>query len=179
VNDYCSYPVRKHPRLKQYDYGNQGSYHIIIQTLSDAPPLLQLHFVDEEIWDFSIPRNSLIYDDSVRTVLAPLGKTWLCAMKQAVSRFPSIKKVDDFVIMPTHIHLLLSITDRSDKNVTDYVRYLKSITTITWNKAQGTTGNSVFQKSFYDHIIRGEEDYQETIRYINQNPFKEIQKSPP
>ena len=37
---------------------------------------------------------------------------------------------------------------------------------------QGTVGEKVFQRSFYDHIIRDREDYEEHLRYIRENPLR-------
>ena len=33
-------------------------------------------------------------------------------------------------------------------------------------------GNTIWQKSFYDHIIRNHEDYEEHLRYIYENPMR-------
>ena len=37
---------------------------------------------------------------------------------------------------------------------------------------QGTVGEKVFQRSFYDHIIRDRENYEEHLRYIHDNPAR-------
>ncbi len=37
---------------------------------------------------------------------------------------------------------------------------------------QGTVGEKVFQRSFYDHIIRDRENYEEHLRYIHENPLR-------
>ena len=40
------------------------------------------------------------------------------------------------------------------------------------NKLRGTTGEKVFQRSFYDHIIRNRKDYEESYKYIHENPMR-------
>ena len=52
-----------------------------------------------------------------------------------------------YVIMPNHIHFLVGIQPKAD-------------------------GHSVFQRSFYDHIIRTETDYWAIVQYIDENPLK-------
>jgi len=37
-------------------------------------------------------------------------------------------------------------------------------------------GESIFQRSYYDHIIRNEQDFIETVRYIDNNPQKYLLK---
>lgn len=52
------------------------------------------------------------------------------------------------------------------------MRVLKSITTRRWNALQGTTGQRLWQPSFYDHIIRDETDYLTKWNYIETNPAR-------
>ena len=33
-------------------------------------------------------------------------------------------------------------------------------------------GFSIWQKTYYDHVIRNEQDYEEYMRYIEENPLK-------
>lgn len=83
--------------------------------------------------------------------------------------------VDSYVIMPNHIHLLIGVVmdgGRGDPSPTIHsiMGWLKYQTTKEINKMQGTVGEKVFQRSFYDHIIRDREDYEEHLRYIRDNP---------
>ncbi|MBR6921224.1 MAG: hypothetical protein IKH51_03420 [Clostridia bacterium] len=72
--------------------------------------------------------------------------------------------------MPDHIHLLLSI--RADENgrpmvaptVSRIVQQLKGYVT-------KRIGRPIWQKLFYDHIIRSKEDYNEHLKYIYENPM--------
>ena len=56
------------------------------------------------------------------------------------------------------------------KNISSIVRSIKTLTT-------KEIGHSIFQRSYYDHIIRSEEDYKEIWEYIENNPKKEILKA--
>lgn len=53
----------------------------------------------------------------------------------------------------------------------DIICSFKSVTTIECRK-NGLDSNKLFQTSFYDHVIRDEEDYRNHYTYIDSNPLK-------
>ena len=73
--------------------------------------------------------------------------------------------------MPDHIHLIIRIENGTmwasspTKRVSPIVRSLKILTS-------KEIGKSIFQRSFYDHIIRNQADYNEVWEYIDNNPTK-------
>ena len=76
------------------------------------------------------------------------------------------------MIMPNHIHAVLVIEggaagDRCPA-ITDIVCAYKSLTTRECKKLQPI--DKLFQSSFYEHVIRGREDYEEIAQYIANNP---------
>ena len=81
--------------------------------------------------------------------------------------------VDHDTIMPNHIHLLLQINTDDDgrpmgaPTVSTVINQLKGIIT-------KQVGFPVWQKSYYDHIIRGKKDYLEIWDYIEGNPYRWI-----
>ena len=87
--------------------------------------------------------------------------------------------VDRYVIMPNHVHLLLTVhgasggaspspTDKTD--VTAVIGTFKSLTTRQWHTMGGT--GPLWQRSYYDHIVRNEEDYRQIADYIKTNPAR-------
>jgi len=87
----------------------------------------------------------------------------------------SFLKVDKYVIMPNHIHLLLILENGAAgasprPTVTDIICAYKSLTTRECKKVYDT--GKVFQTSFYEHIIRNCDDYNETVKYIHENPMR-------
>ena len=148
---------RKHPRLKEYDYCLPGCYFVTIHTLPDAPPLSQ---VDNS----SISRRA-----SIR-LLTP-GEISEQHLFELEKRFPNIK-LDKYVIMPTHIHAILILTEAGGTPLTGIVGAYKSLTTRALNQAFHTPGRKWFQTSFYETILRSEKAYQECWRYIDENPDK-------
>ena len=77
----------------------------------------------------------------------------------------SAPQIERYVIMPDHLHLIVRIEEDSGDSVGCVVRSLKTLTT-------KRAGESIFQRSYYDHVIRNEQDYLETVQYIENNPRK-------
>ena len=73
----------------------------------------------------------------------------------------SIPGIDKYVIMPNHIHMIIHKTNGN--SIISDMRAFKSLVT-------KKIGESIWQVSFYDHIIRNEADYREKRQYIENNP---------
>ena len=80
------------------------------------------------------------------------------------------------MIMPNHIHLLISVNSESESGgalraspptnkVSNFVTALKKFTS-------KEIGENIWQRGFHDHIIRDEEDYLTRWQYIDENPQK-------
>jgi len=74
-----------------------------------------------------------------------------------------------YVIMPDHIHLL--ITPREGSSISDIMRNLKSYAVREMRHALGIDG-PVWQRRFYDRVIRNEEQFRSALDYIHLNPVK-------
>ena len=89
-------------------------------------------------------------------------------------RYPCLT-VDRYIIMPNHIHVVLILNNIAAgasprPTIMDIICAYKSITTIE-SKKNGFDGK-LFQASFHEHIIRGQEDYEEIVKYIYENPIR-------
>lgn len=73
-----------------------------------------------------------------------------------------------YVIMPDHLHLLLSV--KEDGNISNLMHDFKSHTAQEINKILDRTG-ALWQNGFYDHMIRDERDFQRRLDYIHKNPL--------
>jgi len=86
--------------------------------------------------------------------------------------YPSVR-VDKFVIMPNHIHAILAIeNNNADKqqNLLKIVGQYKM--TVTKNIRKESPDAVVWQRCFYDHVIRNQADYERVWTYIHGNPQK-------
>ena len=75
------------------------------------------------------------------------------------------------MVMPNHVHLLLQIRTDIDgrpmaaPTVSSVINQMKG-------SISKQIGFSVWQKGFYDHVVRGEQDYREIWNYIDGNPAR-------
>jgi len=147
-------PKRKPTRLKNFDYSSGGYYFITICTHNKRKILC----------------------DIVGEGLCALPKIKLSSIGVIVNE--SIKYIDDiyentfvdkYVVMPNHIHLIIKNQTGGHGDpplqIYDIIGRFKSYTT---NKYDG----ELWQRSFHDHIIRGEKDYLKIWEYIDTNPQK-------
>ena len=84
--------------------------------------------------------------------------------------YPSVF-VDKYVIMPNHIHMIVVI-DRGGPGRTQFAPTLSRILKQFKGSVTKQVGAPIWQKSFYDHVIRNEAEYLDTWAYIDENPAK-------
>ena len=153
---YMELPKRKQNRLTEYDYSTPNAYFITVCTHN---------------------RKNLFWKDIEAAIDCPgnipltmLGMITNQVIHNIPNHYPAIT-VDHAVIMPNHIHLLLQIHTDADgrplaaPTVSTVINQIKGVVS---KKA----GFSVWQKGFYDHVIRGEQDYRDIWNYIEGNPGK-------
>ena len=148
-------PKRKPTRLKEYDYSTPGAYFITICTKDKKELLSKIVGDDAHI----VPKNSL----------SEFGLICDKYINNINVKYENIT-IDKYVIMPNHIHLIIFLygTMRASsptKNIATIIRSFKTMVT-------KEIGNSIWQRSYHDHIIRGEKDYLKIWEYIDNNPLK-------
>ena len=73
-----------------------------------------------------------------------------------------------YCVMPDHVHLLLSPSETCD--VITFVGEFKSLVQrAAWE--QGTAGH-VWQRSFWDHLLRADEELEQAVSYVVNNPVR-------
>ena len=82
--------------------------------------------------------------------------------------------VDSFVVMPNHVHAIVQLHERARQasHLRVVVGGFKSGSAREINLARGTPGEPVWQRGYYDHVIRDEEDLARARRYIEENPLR-------
>ena len=155
-------PKRKHPRLDDYDYSSAGAYFVTICTENRRCVLSR------------VVGRGLAPAETNDIEYTPFGKIAEHQLLSLKDRF-SYLVIDQYVIMPNHIHAILMLESEAAgasprPTITDIVCAYKSLTTRECKK-NGFYGK-LFQTSFYEHIIRGREDYAEIVKYIYENPIR-------
>ena len=145
---------RKPLRLKTWDYSSTGAYFITICAKEK-----------KRVFGRVVGADVLI---GPHTELSAYGRV----VDHVLSQMCYVEK---YVIMPNHIHIIFVIPKQhADANgpmgtsaptVPGLVRYLKRSVT-------QTVKENIWQRSYYDHIIRNESDYLRIWDYIDTNPAK-------
>ena len=104
---------RKSPRLKNFDYSSVGGYFITICTQDRIPLLSDVVPVGEGLSptapnDGTMPVGEGLAPPEIKfiTKLKPCGEIAKRNLQSINNRFPSVT-VEDFIIMPDHIHIIL------------------------------------------------------------------------
>ena len=164
------YKHRKHPRLSTYDYSNNGAYFITI-CIKDRQRILSN--IVRRTESISNNMNQNFYELQLTTI----GRIAEKYIKLIPAYYLNVL-VDKYVIMPDHIHILLSV-ENSEKWRAESTRPTINISRIVGalkRLIQKEVGYKIFQDSYYDHIIRGQNDYVNIWEYINTNVIRWVNK---
>ncbi len=74
-----------------------------------------------------------------------------------------------WVVMPDHLHWLIQLNDRW--SLSRVVKTIKARSALTINSHLGQHG-SLWQRAYYDHAARKDEDIRQFARYIVANPLR-------
>jgi putative transposase len=142
---------RRSIRLKEFDYSAPGAYFVTICTHNRLPLFRDQH------------RRDLV------------DRSWL----QVPSHFPTVR-LDEMVVMPDHIHFIVFLTDSSETvsqgaprrapTLADVVRAFKGDAAREINRLRRTPGSPVWQRNYYEHIVRDEAELARIREYIRNNP---------
>lgn len=108
-------------------------------------------------------------------MLSPIGEIVRSEWITLPERFPRLV-LDDFVIMPNHLHGVLAFVGHAggaspSPTLFEVIGAFKSISTIKVNRLLRRRGAPLWQRSYYEHIVRTGEDLRKIQRYILENPF--------
>ena len=178
------FQYRKQNRLQNYDYSQYGAYFITICTKNREPFLSTI----------TVPQNKTA---GPNVILTPFGQIVENYINMIPTKYPNTK-IDAYVIMPDHVHMILVIVgdgsavpqDKTNtaphntKNgranpaptVGNIMGWFKYTTTKQMAHCWNTSDNRLWQRSYHDHIIRNEQDYRNICQYINENPIRWLQK---
>ncbi len=135
-------PIRKRIRLKDYDYSKENMYFI---TICIKNRLEILGTIREE--------NNIELSNEGNIV------------KKNIYKIEEIYKnigIDEYIIMPNHIHILIWIKDKNGVTISKIIKHYKT-------NVSKEIKYSIWQKSFYEHIVRNEKEYLKVREYIRNN----------
>jgi putative transposase len=147
------YPKRRTPRLRRYDYASTGAYFVTICAHN------------RECILGTIEADCMVVSDIGNIA----HRYWL----EIPRHFPNVD-LDDFIVMPNHLHGILIFQPTGAMNraptLGEVVRAFKARVSAAARKQFGQTGVSVWQRNYYEHVIRKDEDMNHIRQYIIDNP---------
>ena len=160
---------RRSIRLPGYDYAQAGWYFVTVCTWGKASLFGE------------------VLDESMR--LNGIGRIVKECWNDLPSHFPGVIS-SEFIVMPNHIHGIVEIPDNrrgtacrapTDRerfshpvagSLPTIVRSFKSAATKSINQLRATPGAPVWQRNYYEQVIRNEKALNRIRQYILDNPAK-------
>lgn len=158
---------RRSIRLKGYDYTRSGAYYVTIVAYQRG------HFFGEVV-------NAEMH-------LNELGQIACNEWFKTAALRPYVELYEDeFIVMPNHVHGIIwiiheivgaerrsapTITNVVPKSLGAIVRAYKSAVTYAVNALQNQRGAVLWQRNYYEHVIRDEKDLKAKRDYILSNPL--------
>ncbi len=149
-------PRRRALRLRRYDYSRTGAYFVTICT-------------QNRVCLFGkVTDGTMALTDAGHMVQS----TWA----QMPKFYPGVD-IDEFVVMPNHIHgiIILEGTTPTGLSLPDVVQRLKTLTTKRYIDGVGNAewprfSKRLWQRTYFEHVIRNPESLDRIRRYILENP---------
>ena len=138
--------IRKNIRLKEYDYAQSGWYFITICTK------------DMKYCFGKIVDNKFVLNENGKLI------------KKVIDNYNDVSEIaknEFYQIMPNHIHIIIKLESNGTHNIGSIVSGLKSKCT------RELKIKNLWQKNYYERVIRDQKEYDNIIKYIAENPFRD------
>jgi putative transposase len=138
-------PERKSPRLPGYDYATAGAYFVTVCTR------------DRACLFGTVLNDKMRPNEAGRVVV----ERW-----SAIPEHFSAIKLDAFVVMPNHLHGILWLSRAG------HAPPLPLVVGSFKSATSRAVGQPVWQRSFYDRVIRNDSELSALRQYVADNPLK-------
>lgn len=153
--------------MKDYDYSQAGAYFVTICALNKKCIFGDVENAEIRLNEYGqVVRNEWLNTENIRSNV----------------------ELDAFIVMPNHVHGILVIVDdcrgvlqyaptkkygfsSPSQTLGSIIRGLKSSVTKIINQIRNTHGVPVWQRNYYEHIIRNEKELDKIREYIANNPL--------
>jgi REP element-mobilizing transposase RayT len=144
---------RRSIRLPEHDYSSVGAYFVTICT-EHRQPVLRARSAQQDV------------DDAWR---------WLAR------RFATVT-LDDVIVMPDHIHFVIWLQDCDESEAAGPARErtptlgrvvgaFKTVVAQSINARRGTIGRRVWQRNYFERVVRDDDELERVREYIRNNPL--------
>ena len=184
---------RQSIRLKNYDYSQTGLYFVTVCTQNRE--CLFGHIINHPVGvgrdrpNLGLCNHTILVgrDRPVSMILNKFGIIIKNVWESLHDHHPV--ELDAFQIMPNHIHFILRIVSGASRHIVSgasrraptiitptytlgfIVGMFKTGCTVQINRLRNTPGQKIFQRNYYEHIIRNEHRLHKIRQYIKNNPI--------
>ena len=151
---------RKNLRIPRYNYSNIGYYFITMCT-QDRKCIL----------------SNIINNDNnnfLKLELLPYGIITEKYLKSSNTSYNN-SKINDYIIMPNHVHFICEIKIKKEIDALPANQIIPSVVGTLKKIINKECKEKIWQRNYYEHIIRDEKEYLEILQYIQDNPYKWIE----
>ncbi len=134
-------PTRKKIRLNYFDYTKEGMYFITVCIKNKKQILGKINN-----FQITLTKKGIIVQEYIKNIEKIYSKIL----------------IDEYAIMPNHIHILFSIKPQNTISISRIINNYKGAVT-------KQIGYSIWQKSYYEHIVRNDYEYYKIKEYIQNN----------
>jgi len=158
---------RRTTRLQHYDYTRAGAYFVTICTWQRAHLFGQIVGGKIEL----SPRGEVVSEEWLRS-----------------ARIRPEVELDSFVVMPNHLHGIVCLDGRGtpagsriprsshphreSASLSSLIAGFKQAVTLRGRRTQDASGQRLWQRNYYEHVIRTEAELSAVRRYIEENPLR-------
>jgi putative transposase len=169
--------TRRSIRLKGYDYSQAGAYFVTLAVQNRDCILGEI-------------KNSNV-------ILSDVGRITAASWEWLASQYPYVE-LSEWIVMPNHLHGILVIHPDGGENsaagidgsgpcwggsrtaptrsaptkpLGGLIGAFKTVSTKKWNVMNHTPGAVLWQRNYYEHIIRNDQEWESISRYIIANPI--------
>lgn len=138
-------------RLPEFHYGAGASYFATFCTYKRQPVL-------------STIRDGVVHSSGIGDIV---HRSWL----DLPNRFTGLL-TDAFIVMPDHVHGILHLDEHATAGLAKVIQGLKGVVTIEARRAGLWGKERLWQRSFFDRVIRNPRELDQIRVYIRNNPFR-------
>jgi REP element-mobilizing transposase RayT len=139
-------------RLHGVDYSLPGAY-----------------FITTNVQDRLSVLSSITNDQAI---LTDFGRIVTGVWTGLPDHYPQVE-IDEYVVMPDHFHGILRLYESNKPySKSEIVRGFKTFSAKQINILTGRLGQGFWQRNFYEHVIRGDDDLNRIRQYIQEKPLK-------
>ena len=147
--------TRKNLRISKYNYSNIGCYFITICTQDRKNILSKIYYKKEtlvhELSDFGIITEKYI---------------------KSINKTYNEIKINYYIVMPNHIHFICEIIEKHKNTISRTNEKLPFLISTIKRLINKECKEKIWQRNYYEHVIRNEKEYKKIVKYIEDNPYK-------